>query len=69
MQTLQTNTHRKTPHTHAFVWCGVVVGVLDDQVVQVGRCVSYVHKLAPVVLRQGQQPLHHLSTESRASTF
>lgn len=64
VQTLQTNTHtHKSPRTHAFVWCGVVVGVLDYQVVQVGRCVSYVHKLAPVAVRQGQQPLHHLNTE------
>lgn len=60
-----THKKRKTRRTHVSVGGGVTVGVLDDQVVVAGRPVSGVHELAPVAGWQGQQPLHHLSTEAR----
>lgn len=46
---------------------GVAVGVLDDQVIGVGRLARRRrHKLAPVVGWQGQQALHHLDAATAA---
>lgn len=54
---------QKVKRTHVFIRGGVAVGVLNYQVVQAGRIVSYVHKLAPVIGWQRQQAFYYLNTK------